>query len=116
MTDDLDMGAITNEIAFAEAIERSIVVGNHVAMICHRTHLAEEASAALQRAPSAALDRALAAIHRFKQALVVSEPFSEERFRVLNQEIWELRVATLGPERAAERSPDDGKRSPVEVY
>ena len=27
-----------------------------------------------------------------------------------------LRVATLGPEAAARRSPDDGKRSPVEIY
>jgi hypothetical protein len=25
-------------------------------------------------------------------------------------------VAVLGAERAAERSPEDGKRSPVEVY
>jgi beta-N-acetylhexosaminidase len=94
MTDDLDMGAITNEIGFADAIERSIVVGNHVAMICHRTQLAEEALVALQRAPFAPLDR----------------------FRALNQEIWELRVATLGLEKASERSPDDGKRSPVEMY
>jgi len=116
MTDDLDMGAITNEIGFGEAIERSIVAGNHVAMVCHRTHLAEEASAALQRISPAALDRALAAIHSFKQGFVTVEPFSEERFRALNQEIWELRVSTLGPERAAGRSSEDGKRSPVETY
>ena len=116
MTDDLDMGAITNEIGFADAIERSIVVGNHLAMICHRTQLAEEALLALQRVPSAILDRALAAIHRFKQGFVAGEPFSEEHFRALNQEIWELRVATLGLENASQPSPDDGKRSPVEVY
>ena len=30
--------------------------------------------------------------------------------------LWDLRVAVLGPERAAIRSPDDGKRSPVETY
>jgi beta-N-acetylhexosaminidase len=116
MTDDLDMGAITNEIRFAEAIERAITVGNHVAMICHRVHLVEEAWTALRSAPSAALDRALAAIHRFKQAFVTIQPFSEERFRALDQQIWELRVATLGPEKAAQRSPDDAKRSPVEIY
>jgi beta-N-acetylhexosaminidase len=116
MTDDLDMGAITNEIGFAEAIERSIVVGNHLAMICHRTHLVEEASAVLQKAPCAALDRALHGIYRFKKDFVAVEPFSEQRFQALNQQIRELRIATLGPEKAAERSPDDGKRSPVEVY
>ena len=116
MTDDLDMGAITNEIGFAEAIERSIVAGNHLAMICHRTHLVEEALAVLQGVPSAALDRALEAIHRFKKDLVATELFSEERFQELNQRIRNLRIATLGPEKAAQRSPDDGKRSPVEVY
>ena len=116
MTDDLDMGAIINEFGLAEVIQRAITVGNHVAMICHRTHLLEEACAALRSAPTEALDRALAAIHRFKQAFVAIQAFSEERFRALDQEIWELRVATLGRERAAQRSLDDGKRSPVEVY
>ena len=116
MTDDLDMGAITNEIGFAEAVERSIVVGNHLAMICHRTHLVEEASAVLQTAPSAALDRALEAIHRFKKDFVAIERFSEERFQALNQQIRDLRIATLGPEKADQRSADDGKRSPVEIY
>jgi beta-N-acetylhexosaminidase len=116
MTDDLDMGAITNEVDFGEAIERAITVGNHVAMICHRVHLVEEAWTALQSTPAPDLDRALAAIHRFKQALIPAGPFSEERFRALDQEIWKLRVATLGAEQAAQRSPDDGKRSPVEIY
>ena len=116
MTDDLDMGAITNEIGFGEAIERSIVAGNHIAMVCHRIYLVQEALAALQRTSLAALDRALVAIDRFKQSFVAVEPFSEERFRALNQEIWDLRVSTLGPERAVERSPEDGKRSPVEIY
>ena len=31
-------------------------------------------------------------------------------------EVYALRVATLGPEAAAARSPEDGKRSPVEIY
>ena len=31
-------------------------------------------------------------------------------------EVWDLRVATLGAEQAAQRSPEDGKRSPVEIY
>jgi beta-N-acetylhexosaminidase len=85
-------------------------------MICHRTHLVEEASSVLQAAPAAALDRALEAIDRFKKDFVPVELFSEERFQALNQQIRDLRVATLGPEKAAQRSLDDGKRSPVEVY
>jgi beta-N-acetylhexosaminidase len=62
------------------------------------------------------LDRALAAVAGFKAQLVRPDPFSEARFHELDQQVWNLRVATLGEEKAAQRSPDDGKRSPVEVY
>ena len=116
MTDDLDMGAITNEVGFVATIERAICAGNHLAMICHRIHLAEEALAALEKVRPAALDQALAGVSRFKSKLAAPDPFSEERFRALDEEVRELRVATLGAERAALRSPEDGKRSPVETY
>ena len=42
--------------------------------------------------------------------------FSEQEHRRLDAEVWDLRVATLGEEEAAKRSPEDGKRSPVEEY
>lgn len=42
--------------------------------------------------------------------------FSEAAFRKIDNEIRALRVATLGEERAKQRSAEDGKRSPVEVY
>jgi beta-N-acetylhexosaminidase len=116
MTDDLDMGAIINEVGFNATIERAICAGNHLAMICHRINLAEEAFAALGRVEPAAVDRALVGVARFKAKLAPPEPFAEERFRDLDRQIWELRVATLGEERAAVRSSDDGKRSPVEIY
>jgi beta-N-acetylhexosaminidase len=116
MTDDLDMGAIINEVGFNATIERAICAGNHLAMICHRMNLAEEALAALGRVEPAAVDRALVGVARFKAKLAPPEPFAEERFRDLDRQIWELRVATLGEERAAVRSSDDGKRSPVEIY
>src|SRR6202040_1801505 len=80
MTDDLDMGAITNEAGLTPTIERAMLAGNHLAMICHRIHLIEEARAALEKAERAALGRALAAVDRFKQKMVAPKPFSEERF------------------------------------
>jgi beta-N-acetylhexosaminidase len=116
MTDDLDMGAITNESGFTATMERAILAGNHLAMICHRVHLVEEARGALEQVERAALDRALAGVDRFKRQMAAPKPFSEERFRALDREVWELRVATLGAEAAALRSPEDGKRSPVETY
>ena len=116
MTDDLDMGAITNESGFTATMERAILAGNHLAMICHRVHLIEEARGAFEKVERAALDRALAGVDRFKQKMAAPKPFSEERFRALDREVWEFRVAVLGAEAAALRSPEDGKRSPVETY
>jgi beta-N-acetylhexosaminidase len=116
MTDDLDMGAIINEVGFAEAIARSITAGNDLAMICHRVALVREAYDTLHRLPRKLVDRALAAVADSKRHLAPGAPFSEEAFRSLDDQVWDLRVAVLGPELAKQRSPDDGKRSPVEVY
>jgi beta-N-acetylhexosaminidase len=43
-------------------------------------------------------------------------PWSIERFREIDSQIWDLRVETLGEERARILSVEDGKRSPVELY
>jgi beta-N-acetylhexosaminidase len=45
-----------------------------------------------------------------------ADPWDEAEFRRRDAEVWNLRVATLGAEIAAQRSPEDGKRSPVELY
>lgn len=116
MTDDLDMGAILNEYGFEETIRRAIGAGNDLAMICHRLPMLEEAFGHLQKLPPTQLDRAFASIARFKAKMVPPDPFSEAAFEALNEEVWNLRVAVLGAERAAERSAEDGKRSPVETY
>jgi beta-N-acetylhexosaminidase len=116
MTDDLDMGAIINEVGFAEAITRAVTAGNHFAMICHRITMVREAYDTLRRLPSKLLDPALLAIAEIKRHLASPAAFSEEAFRSLDNQVWQLRVAVLGPELAKHRSPDDGKRSPVEVY
>jgi beta-N-acetylhexosaminidase len=85
-------------------------------MICHRVAMAEEAMTILGELDRSMIDRALAAVAGFKRQLIPPAPFSEARFHEFDQRVWNLRVATLGPEKAAQRSPDDGKRSPVEVY
>ena len=116
MTDDLDMGAIYNEYGLAETIRMAITAGNDLAMICHRIDAFDEAHKVLSQLPRTEVDRALANIARFKATMAPPHEFSEAAFRALDEEVWKLRVAVLGPERAAERSPDDGKRSPVEMY
>jgi beta-N-acetylhexosaminidase len=116
MTDDLDMGAILNHHGFDEMIRLGLAAGNDLLMICHRTELAEEAAAILATCPTAQIDRALANIAGFKGRLPAPTPFREETFRALDQAVWDLRVEVLGSEEAAKRSPEDGKRSPVETY
>jgi len=116
MTDDLDMGAILNEYTFEETIGRAIGAGNDLAMICHRIPAIEEALGYIEKLPTNELDRALSNIARLKENFTAPDDFSESAFATLNKEVWDLRVQVLGPARAAERSAEDGKRSPVETY
>jgi beta-N-acetylhexosaminidase len=62
------------------------------------------------------LDRGLASLADFKTRLAPPADFSIAAHQRLDEEVWKLRVATLGEELAASRSAEDGKRSPVEVY
>jgi beta-N-acetylhexosaminidase len=116
MTDDLDMGAILNEYSLEQTIHGAIEAGNDLAMICHRVPEIENAYRILAELPRAEIKRALDSVRRFKKKLAPPAEFSEAAFRKIDSEIWDLRVAVLGEERARQRSPEDGKRSPVEMY
>ena len=116
MTDDLDMGAILNHYSLAETIRLAITAGNDLAMICHRISAIDEAAKILQTLPRTDVERALTSVDRFKRTLASPAEFSEAAFQSIDSEIGKLRVDTLGEEKAAERSPEDGKRSPVEMY
>jgi beta-N-acetylhexosaminidase len=116
MTDDLDMGAIMNEYSLEETIRLAIAAGNDLAMICHRVPSIAEGHSTLQKLPADQTIRALGSMARFKKNLAQPDEFSEAAFRKIDNEIWDLRVAVLGEELAKQRSPEDGKRSPVEMY
>ena len=116
MTDDLDMGAIYSEYGLAQTMQMAIGAGNDLAMICHRIDAIEQARKTIAALPAAALDGPLANVAQWKERLASPHPFSESDFQALDSKVWDLRVAVLGAERAAERSAEDGKRSPVETY
>jgi beta-N-acetylhexosaminidase len=116
MTDDLDMGAILNGYRLEDTIRLAIAAGNDFMMICHRIPEIENVHRILGTLPRDQIDRALASVARFKRKLAPPTEFSEAAFRKIDNEIWDLRVAVLGQERAKQRSPEDGKRSPVELY
>lgn len=116
MTDDLDMGAILNHYGFDETMRQGIAAGNDMLMICHRVELAAQAKKVLVELPASETEAALGRMEAFKARLAPPTPFTEEAFRSVDSEIWDLRVATLGEEQAGQRSAEDGKRSPVELY
>ncbi|MDB6172338.1 MAG: Beta-N-acetylhexosaminidase [Chthoniobacteraceae bacterium] len=116
MTDDLDMGAILNHYGLEETIRLAICAGNDLAMICHRVDCVEQALGFLETVPRPELDRALENVAAFKSKMVPPDPWDEAEFRRRDAEIWDLRVDLFGKERAGDRSPEDGKRSPVETY
>jgi len=115
MTDDLDMGAILNHYGLDETMRLGIRAGNDLLMICHRIEMAAAARSAIEPLGTE-LDSALASVARCKARLAPPTEFSLDSFHAVDSEIWDLRVAVLGEEVAAQRSPEDGKRSPVELY
>jgi len=116
MTDDLDMGAILNHYSLGETIQLAMCAGNDMAMICHRVESLRDARTILDRLPAAELDRALHSVASFKERLAPPDAFTGEEFHLRDAAVFQLRLETLGPELAAQRSPEDGKRSPVELY
>ncbi|MEM7014398.1 MAG: glycoside hydrolase family 3 N-terminal domain-containing protein, partial [Verrucomicrobiota bacterium] len=116
MTDDLDMGAILNEVSFEDTIRLAIEAGGDLAMICHRLDMVEGAKDVLEKLPHPILDDALRRIENAKKKIAPPDQWSMDRFKAINDEIWDLRVATLGEERAKVLSTEDGARSPVELY
>jgi beta-N-acetylhexosaminidase len=115
MTDDLDMGAILTGYSLEETIGLAIAAGNNLAMICHRIPEIENVRRILGTLPREQIERALASVARFKEKLVAPDEFSEAAFHKVDNEIWDLRVATLGEELAG-RSFEDGKLSPVAMF
>ena len=116
MTDDLDMGAILTRYRLEETIRLAIAAGNDLTMICHRIPEIENVHRILGALSRDQIDRALASVARFKEKLTPPDDFSEAAFRDIDSEIWDLRVAVLGEELARQHSPEDAKRSPVEMY
>ena len=116
MTDDLDMGAILNEVTFEQAIQDAVTAGNDMVMICHRLEMVEQAHEHLKGVPDISLNLALERMERAKKKLAKPTAWSMDEFIRINEDIQKLRVDVLGEEAAANLSVEDGKRSPVELY
>ncbi len=116
MTDDLDMGAILNHYGLPETLRLALHAGNDLLMICHRVEMIAEAHDIVSALPAADVESALANVAKFKKHLAAPDNFSEDAHQALDAEVRRLRAATLGEDQADQRSAEDGKRSPVELY
>jgi hypothetical protein len=85
-------------------------------MFCHRIPEVENMKQILGTLPSDQIERALENVASFKEKLVPANKFSEGTFHKIDDEIWELRVAVLGDERARQISPQSVQHSPVELF
>lgn len=70
MTDDLDMGAITNRYGRGEDVKLAIRAGNDLAMICHRTDTADTAARAIGELPLSMRHEAQDRIERFRRRVL----------------------------------------------
>jgi beta-N-acetylhexosaminidase len=116
ISDDLDMGAIVGQYGLADSVTRAVEAGNDLILLCHRPELIPEAAKALGKVSSARAAEAEKQIADFMKKLDPAHPFSVTAHAVLDDKIQQLRIDTLGKELAAQRSVDDGKRSPVETF
>jgi beta-N-acetylhexosaminidase len=116
ISDDLDMGAIVGHFGLAESVTRAVEAGNDLILLCHRPELIPEAARALAAVSPARAAEAEKHIIHLREKLDPPHPFSPEAHAAIDRKIYQLRVDTIGEEAAAERSLEDGKRSPVETF
>jgi beta-N-acetylhexosaminidase len=116
ISDDLDMGAIVGHYGLAESVTRAVEAGNDLLLLCHRPELIPEAAKALEQVSPARAAQAEKQVEAFLAQLQPAHEFSVEKHAAIDAKILQLRIDTLGAEAAAQRSADDGKRSPVETF
>ncbi|WP_018290365.1 glycoside hydrolase family 3 N-terminal domain-containing protein [Verrucomicrobium sp. 3C] len=116
VTDDLDMGAISNHYSLPDAAELALRAGSDLLLVCHRPQFAREVAERLARLPDAVRAPAERRIESLRERLAAPLPFSFERFVDLDVHVGRLRADSLSPEKASEPTRDHAKRSPVETY
>ena len=116
ISDDLDMGAIVGRYGLGESVTRAVEAGNDLVLLCHRPELIPEAARALEGISPQRAAQAEKQVETFLALLQPAHSFSVEKHAAIDAQITQLRIDTLGAEAAAQRSADDGKRSPVETF
>lgn len=116
MSDDLDMGAITNRYGFGEASRLAVDAGNDLLLLCHRLHLVPEAANDIAKLDSKKLAPQVERIDKLKKKFKSKINIDLGEFNNIDLQIRALREDVLGPGTGDEKSPENANRSPVEEY
>ncbi len=81
LTDDLDMGAITQRYGRGQDVKLAIQAGNDLALICHRVDTAEIAATALAELPHWMIDEARERLERFRRKLIPPVIWSDQKWQ-----------------------------------
>ena len=81
LTDDLDMGAITNRYGRGQDVKLAIQAGNDLALICHRTDTAEIAAQAIAELPHGVTEDARDRVERFRRKHYPPPPWSDKKWQ-----------------------------------
>lgn len=80
LTDDLDMGAITRRYGRGQDVKLAIEAGNDLALICHQTHTADVAAAAVGSLSHRVRDEAKERVEKFRRKLKAPPAWSDKKW------------------------------------
>ncbi len=96
LTDDLDMGAITNRYGRGQDVKLAIEAGNDLALICHQTGSAKLAAAAIAELPYWMVEEAHERLKKFRRKLHPPVNWDEKKWQTVCNSLAKL--ATEVPE------------------
>lgn len=96
LTDDLDMGAITQRYGRGQDVKLAIQAGNDLALICHNIETAETAAKAVMELPRWIVEEAHERVAKFRRKLCDPAPWSEDKWQKTCASL--LHLATEIPE------------------
>jgi beta-N-acetylhexosaminidase len=105
LTDDLDMGAITQRYGRGQDVKLAIEAGNDIALICHRTDTAETAARAIAELPHWMTEEARDRVERFRRKLHAPVVWSETKWQETCDNLARLATEVPEPETVGTDSP-----------
>ena len=105
LTDDLDMGAITNRYGRGQDVKLAIEAGNDLALICHRTDTAEIAARAVAELPHWMTEEARERVERFRRKQYPPPAWSDKKWQGTCASLAKLASEIPEPETPQSDSP-----------